>query len=231
MFRMRGLSVREWCCLGNLSKNSSSWSRELTLELSPQGRMEEDIVLDVARLHWAKYRLLKMQRTTALNDTFFIHLMESGRKSWSGIRKYLLEQDQDCKTIRGKVDNLVSKLIEAATKELAQNRKKMEKEELAAREQRVSDITKAMSEHLLPILQAIDAGPSAEKTFEQAYLPEFLERLLKCEAAINSQIDKSLNRLVRSKEFKRMYGAHAPLLPKIESPDTAAELEDLTSNH
>jgi hypothetical protein len=91
--------------------------------------------------------------------------------------------------------------------------------------------TEPTTQLLIPILQAIDAGPSAEKTFEQAYLPEFLERVLKCEAAINSQIDKSLNRLVRSKEYKRMYGPHAPVLPKIESPDTAAELEDLTSDH
>jgi hypothetical protein len=231
MFGMRGLSVRDVVLPWESKEEFKQLHRELTEELSPQGRMEEDIVFDVARLHWHKYRLLKMLRTAALKDTFFVELMESGRKSWPGIRKYLREQDQDFRTIRGNLSNLFSELAEAVRKELAHDHKGMEKEEVQAREQRVSDITKAMSEHLIPMLQAIDAGPSAGKTFEQAYLPEVLERILKCEAAINSQIDKSLNRLVRSKEYKRMYGVHAPVLPQVDSPDTVAELAELTSDN
>jgi hypothetical protein len=68
--------------------------QELTAELSPHGRMEEDIVLDVAILRMRKYRLLKMKRVAELKDPFFIELMESGKKSWSGVRKYLRAQDK-----------------------------------------------------------------------------------------------------------------------------------------
>ena len=53
----------------------------------------------------------------------------------------------------------------------------MEKEEVERTEQKISDIMKAVSEHVIPLLQAIDGGPSAEKTFEQAYLPESFERV------------------------------------------------------
>jgi len=60
-------------------------------------------------------------------------------------------------------------------------------------------------------------------------LPESFERILKSEAAIDSRIDKLLGRLVSLKEYKRVYGAHTLLLPKIKSPPTATELAGLTA--
>jgi hypothetical protein len=239
ILRMRGLSVGDVVLPWESGDVVLPWEskeqfrrlhRELTAELSPQGRMQEDIAFEVAILRWRKYRVLKMLRTAALKDTFFVELMESGKKSWSGIRKYLLEQDQDCKTIRGKLTDVVSKLAEAAEKELAHDQKGMENQEFESRQQRVSDITKSMTEHLIPLLQYIDAGPTAEKTFEQAYSPEFLERILKCEAAIDARIDKLLARLVSLKEYQRLYGAKAVLPPMIESPPTAGQLMKLITD-
>ena len=52
---------------------------------------------------------------------------------------------------------------------------------------------------------------------------------MKCEAAIDSRIDKLLGRLVSLKEYKRVYGAHTLLLPKIKSPPTATELAEFTA--
>jgi hypothetical protein len=51
MFRMRGLSVRDVVLPWESKEEFKQLVRELTLELSPQGRMDEDIVFDVARLH------------------------------------------------------------------------------------------------------------------------------------------------------------------------------------
>lgn len=228
--RSRGLTVRDLVLPWESKAEFERLHQELRAEYSPEGRMQEDTVLDLAIARWRKYRLLKMQRTAALKDTFFIELMESGKKSWSGIRKYLRQQDEAYKTIRGKLTDLMVKLAKAAEKELAHDQKGMEKEEFEGRQQRVSDITKAMSEHLIPMLQDINAGPSAEKTFEEAYSPESLERILKCEAAIDARIDKLLARLVCLKEYRRMYGANALLPPLIESPPTAAELVRLTTD-
>src|SRR5262245_22727760 len=228
--RMRGLSVRDVVLPWDSKEEFERLHRELTAELSPHGRMEEDIVLDVAILRWRKYQLAKWRRTAALKDPYFIELMDYGKKSWSGIRKYLREQEEACKTVRGKLINVVSKLTDAAT-ELApaQKAKGMEKEEVERTEQKISDIMKAVSEHVIPLLQAVDGGPSAEKTFEQAYLPESFERVLKCEASIDSRIDKLLGRLVSLKEYKRVYGAQMLLLPKIKSPPTVTELAELTA--
>src|SRR5215831_11723371 len=115
IFRMRGLSVRDVVLPWDSNEEFERLHRELTAELSPHGRMEEDIVLDVAILRWRKYQLAKWKRTAALKDPYFIELMESGKKSWSGIRKYLREQEGAYETVRGKLVNVLSKLTDAAT--------------------------------------------------------------------------------------------------------------------
>src|SRR6266446_9230448 len=114
ILRMRGLSVRDVVLPWESKDEFERLHQELTAEFSPHGRMEEDIVLDVAILRWRKYQLAKSRRTAALKDPFFVELMESGKKSWSGIRKYLRQQDEDYKTIRGKLSNLLSKLTDEA---------------------------------------------------------------------------------------------------------------------
>src|SRR5262245_36734409 len=110
--RMRGLSVRDVVLPWDSKEEFERLHRELTAELSPHGRMEEDIVLDVAILRWRKYQLAKWRRTAALKDPYFIELMESGKKSWSGIRKYLREQEEAYKTVRGKLRNALLKRMD-----------------------------------------------------------------------------------------------------------------------
>ena len=105
-----------------------------------------------------------------------------------------------------------------------------EKEKVEVTNEKLSVIFKLISEHLTPLLEDIDAGPNAENTFEQACWPESLERALKCEAAIDSQIGKLLGRLVNLKEYKRVYGAHMLEPPMIKSPPTVTELAPETAN-
>jgi hypothetical protein len=152
--------------------------------------------------------------------------MQSGKRSWSAIRKYLREQDEDGKTISGAITNTLSELTEAA-KELAraQKTKGMEQEEVERTEQKLSGIMKVVSEHLIPVLHTVNAGPSAQKSFEQAYLPEYNDAILKYEAAIDSRIDKLL---VNLKEYKRVYGANKLLPSMPASPSLLPDLVELT---
>jgi len=206
--RIRGVSVRDIVLPWESKDEFEQLYQELTAELSPHGRMEEDIVFDVAILRLRKYRLLKMKRIADLKDPFFVELMQSGKKSWSGVRKYLRAQDKAGSTIGGAIKNALSSLIDLAT-ELAQEKtKEMDKEEVKRTEQKISGIMKVVSEHMVPLLHTADAGPSAEKTFGQAYMPEYLEKVIKNEAALDSHIDKLLGRLVNLKEYKRVYGAN-----------------------
>jgi hypothetical protein len=228
--RIRGVSARDVVLPWESKDEFEQLYQQLTAELSPHGRMEEDIVFDVAILRLRKYRLLKMKRIAELKDPFFIELMQSGKKSWSAIRKHLREQDEDGKTISGAITNTLSELTEAA-KELAraQKTKGMEQEEVERTEQKLSGIMKVISEHLIPVLHAVNAGPSAQKSFEQAYLPEYNDGILKYEAAIDSRIDKLLGRLVNLKEYKRVYGANKlpPSMPA--SPPLLPDLAELTA--
>jgi hypothetical protein len=228
--RIRGVSARDVVLPWESKDEFEQLYQELTAELSPHGRMEEDIVFDVAILRLRKYRLLKMKRIAELKDPFFIELMQSGKNSWSAIRKHLREQDEDGKTISGAITNTLSELTEAA-KELAraQKTKGMEQEEVERTEQKLSGIMKVVSEHLIPVLHAVNAGPSAQKSFEQAYLPEYNDGILKYEAAIDSRIDKLLGRLVNLKEYKRVYGANKLLPSMPASPSLLPDLVELTA--
>jgi hypothetical protein len=228
--RIRGVSARDVVLPWESKDEFEQLYQELTAELSPHGRMEQDIVFDVPILRLRKYRLLKMKRIAELKDPFFIELMQSGKKSWSAIRKHLREQDEDGKTISGAITNTLSELTEAA-KELARAQKTngMEQEEVERTEQKLSGIMKVVSKHLIPVLHAVNAGPSAQKSFEQAYLPEYNDGILKYEAAIDSRIDKLLGRLVNLKEYKRVYGVNKlpPSMPA--SPPLLPDLAELTA--
>lgn len=222
--RIRGLSVRDVVLPWESKDDFEQLYQELRVEFSPQGRMEEDTVLDLAILRWRKCQLAKMRRTAALKDPFFIELMEAGGKSWSAVRKYLREQDEGGKTISGSIRNALSELIDVA-KELAHEQKKkgMDEAEVERTEQKLSGISKLIAEHVVPLLHAVDAGPSAEKTFEQQYQPEYLERALRFETALDARIDKLLGRLVNLKEYKRVSGTNK-LPPIAMSPPLVADL-------
>jgi hypothetical protein len=218
-----------WCCRGSLknSSRSSPGADGRAFAAWTHGRRYR---VQCGSFALAQIPASEKRRVAALKDPFFIELMESGKTSWSGVRKYLRAQDKAGKTTSGAIRNAVSELIDHG-KELIreQTNKGTEKEEVERKEQKLSGIIKVIAEHAVPLLQAVDAGPSAEKTFEQAYSPEYLERLLKCGAALDSRIDKLLGRLVSLKEYKRVYGAHMLPSPTINSPATATELADLIS--
>jgi hypothetical protein len=227
--RIRGLSVRDVLLPWESKEDFERLHQELTAELSPHGRMEEDIVLDVAILRLRKHRLLKMKRLADYKDPFFIELMQSGKKSWSAIRRYLREQDEDGKTISGAIGNALSELTETA-KELAPalKTKGMDKEEVDRTEQKLSGVMRVVAEHL-PLLHAVDAGPSARKSFERTYLPENDDGILKYEAALDSRIDKLLGRLVNLKEYKRVYGANKLPPPMPAGPPLLPDLAELNA--
>src|SRR6516165_8021137 len=80
-FRIRGLSVRDVVLPWESKEEFERLHWELMAELSPHGRMEEDIVLDVAILRWRKYQLAKWRRTAALKDPLFHRIDGVGQEA------------------------------------------------------------------------------------------------------------------------------------------------------
>jgi hypothetical protein len=217
--RSRGLTVRDLVLPWESKAEFEQLHQELREEFSPQGRMEEDTVLDLAIARWRKYRLEKSKRAAALKDPFFIELMESKAKSWSGVRKYLREQEEAGKTVTGRLRNTVLKLIETAEEEAEQLKAKgINKEEVEHIEQKVVGTLNVIAEHAVPLLHDIEAGPSAAKTFELAYLPDYLDKILNYEAKLDARIDKLLGRLANLKEYKRISRLQALIPPEPALP-------------
>jgi len=68
ILRVRGLSPGDVVLPWESKDEFRQLHQDLTAELSPQGCLEEEIVLDVAILRWRKRQLAKSRRTAALND-------------------------------------------------------------------------------------------------------------------------------------------------------------------
>jgi hypothetical protein len=54
---------------------------ELQNEFKPDGRMEHDIVFDMAHLRWQKYRLHQMHTVAAYGNPFMADLVNTGKKN------------------------------------------------------------------------------------------------------------------------------------------------------
>ena len=61
---------------------------DLRDEFRPEGRMENEIVFDLAHFRWQKYRIHQMYIAAAYSDPFVSDLVEARRKSWAGMRSH-----------------------------------------------------------------------------------------------------------------------------------------------
>jgi hypothetical protein len=185
---------------------------DLRAEFHPDGPMEEETVLDVACLRWNKQRVRKMWTAATYNDPFAIELIESGKKSWSGIHKYLRRQARDFHSMTGSLHELYSSLANQATKvSRALSKEEEEKADNESAHQQIEAILSTMDRHVLPLIRNLQAGPNAEQTLGKAYSPEYLEPILKIEALIDGRIDKALGRLANLKAYKELVRAPARL--------------------
>jgi hypothetical protein len=72
---------------------------ELEEEFQPDGRMEKEVVFDLAHLRWQKQRLRKMWHAAAIRDPFVSDLVESGKQSYPEIREHLRSQASEVRSL------------------------------------------------------------------------------------------------------------------------------------
>ncbi len=183
---------------------------DLRAEFRPHGRAEEETVLDLAFLLWRKQALWRMWQTAVLKDPFTLDILETKRKSWSGIRKRLRSAARRERTLLGAADAAQVKMfsqIERLRKEIDAA---SDQQEIKLIEQKIDALMRAIGEHLLPLVQALQQGPNAEQAFDSAYGVASVEKIVRLEAAFDARIAKALARLVGLKEFKRTPAAATP---------------------
>jgi hypothetical protein len=194
---------------------------DLQNEYFPNGRSEEEAVLELAELHWRKRRLNVGSRLAFLRDRDISGLTEAGRNNgWEGIADYFAKTLDNNESTRETMRSLNKSLREVvvashgvATKHmermLAPDRANQEGKESAAAEfENVNLLINEMKAGVSVIgaqLRALESFGLDERVCERAYRPEVMERELKILAEIDKRIEKTITRLVVLKDLKKLY--------------------------
>jgi hypothetical protein len=176
---------------------------DLKTEFFPDGRAEEEAVLDLAFLHWHKRTIYRLWQSTVLSDPFTEDIRQTEGKSWFEIRKGLRAAATSKRSLRGTIENNLSSLLdglETVGEKLATT---SDAEELKVIYAQTEVMAKLVTERFMPLVKAMDQRPDAEQALDRAYAPESLEKVMRLEAALDARIGKVLARLVGLKEFKR----------------------------
>jgi len=186
----------------------------LRVEFNPDGPMEQETVLDLACLRWHKQRVRKMWQAATYSDPFAIELIQSGKKSWSGIRRHLRRETNGFRTMIDSLHDMYMRLADQANKvgdDLTT--KERENVDVEGVRRQIEGILSTMTNHVLPLIRDLQSGPNADRTLGKAYSPEYLEPILRIEAMIDARIDKALGRLANLKAYKSLASGPAMLPP------------------
>jgi hypothetical protein len=195
---------------------------ELQDEFQPRGRMENEIVFDIAHLRWQKDRVHQMCIVAAHADPFVSDLVKAGQKSWAGMRSHLKSTAQN----RRMMSDLLNQQFLEQTAEVAKTMAELiQTGKLADTATKTSETRKrdanavriVMKDFTIPLIEAFKDRPNAEDSLRRTYSPEYLEPIIRLEAMIDARIDKALGRLVNLKEYKRLAATYGPPLLSTEA--------------
>jgi hypothetical protein len=186
----------------------------LRAEFKPDGAMEQETVLDLACLRWHKQRVRKMFQVATHSDPFVIELIQSGKKSWSGVRKYLRREAKTPRAIIDSLHDLYMRVADEARK-VGDGLGTAEREnvDIESAKRQIDGLLSTMTHHIMPLIRDLQSGPNAERTLGKAYSPEYLEPILRIEAGIDARTDKTLGRLANLKAYKGLVSEPALLPP------------------
>jgi hypothetical protein len=66
--------------------------------------------------------------------------------------------------------------------------------DIESAQRQIDSLLSTVTRHIMPLIRDLQSGPNAERTLGKAYSPEYLEPILRIEAAIDARIDKTLGR-------------------------------------
>ena len=80
--------------------------RELIDEFFPNGRAEQETVLDVAFQFWHKRTLWRLWQSAVLRDKYTDEILQTEGKSWAQIRRRLRAAARDERTLLGTIEDI-----------------------------------------------------------------------------------------------------------------------------
>ena len=200
---LHGLYARDVLLPWDSKEDFLKLHEDLKAEFFPDGRAEEEAVLDLAFLHWHKRTIYRLWQSAVLRDPFTEDIIKTESKSWSDIRKGLRAAATGERTLRGTIENNLSSLLdglETVGEKIATTSDTVEIKVILAQ---TDAMARLVTERFMPLGKAMDQRPDAEQALDRAYAPESLEKIMRLDAALDTRIGKVLARLVGLKEFKR----------------------------
>jgi hypothetical protein len=199
--------------------------RELQEEWRPRGRQEMETVLSLARANFLKHRLMRSTQIVFRSDPLAAEVEQDGATSWREIAALMQKHATDQEAFEQDIKS-ASQALATAWHTVCDSLTALDKD---SRE--INETVKQMYMDYMPLYKKLlerlkQKNPDVNhpKAYidrprtlaEQAYYPEYLEKLMKLEASIDSRIDKLLQRLVTLKEYKRLNETKT-----IEAPSTS----------
>jgi hypothetical protein len=200
---LHGLYARDVLLPWDSKEDFLKLHEDLKAEFFPDGRAEEEAVLDLVFLHWQKRTIWRLRQSAVLRDPFTEDIIKTEGKSWFEIRKGLRAAANSEGTVRGAIDNAMTSMLAEAQSANEKIMTSSDVEEIKVLGARSSAILTITSENLMALLKSMDQRPDAVQALDRAYVPESLEKVMRLEAALDARIGKVLARLVGLKEFKR----------------------------
>jgi hypothetical protein len=213
--------------------------RELKQEWLPQGRQEYETVLSIARCNWLKHRLMRATQICFRRDPFLAELEKAGAKTWADVSRLMDEKATAEDDLMSEVKATVAEL-KTATKNASalMTASDPNTHEIYRKIETVNDMFfKALPVYQKAFEKLYRKNPGVDQNepgvrfseaysrnpstlIEQAYHPDYLEKLVRLEASIDARIDKLLQRLMTLKEYKRLAKQARPT-KNISSPSIA----------
>lgn len=169
-------------------------------ELFPEGMMEEDLVAQVVQLEWIKRRVTKALIMPFVTDPFRGDMVKTGIKGWEAIEDYVRDQRQLNTPSNSKLD--LDKHDKKKYDELVKS--------LAASTGSSPEIIIAKTAQLVSELSGDQTKPGSQEDaiFDRVLRPADLDQYLKQIGTLDARIDKTMARLVSTKEYKMRYKKH-----------------------
>jgi len=177
--------------------------QELRTEFFPCGRAEEEAVLDLAHALWTKHTLWRMRQAAVLKDPFMRDIAQTKSKSWRGLRKELRAEAGTARSFLTLSRTVFTELLSAVRTVQGQLLQTSDRDEIKNLDDKLGRFISLLADRAVPFFHAMVQAPNAEKSFDNAYHPESMERMVRLEAALDARIAKILARLAGLKEFKR----------------------------
>ena len=220
---LHGLYARDVLLPWDSKEDFLKLHEDLKAEFAPDGRAEEEAVLDLAFLHWQKHTVWRLRQSAVLRDPFTEDIIQTEGKSWSDIRKGLRAAASSERTVRGAIDNSMTSVLAEAQSANEKIMTTSDVEEIKVLQAQSSAFVTIASEKLMALVKSMDQRPDAVQALYRAYVPESLEKVMRLEAALDARIGKVLARLVGLKEFKRTPAGGA-VMRALAAPRAAEEL-------